>query len=163
MPIDVPFSSFPALLGILYLVAVAWPLAKTDLAEHRLPNRLVVPAFPVTLVGQLAALLLGEHPIRLALSIVIGLLSFGVGLLANRFAGLGMGDVKLYAAIALVLGWWGFQPALLALLLAFGLATIVVIWLLVTGKTKIGSSIPLGPYLLFGFIGAATLVLTGQG
>jgi leader peptidase (prepilin peptidase)/N-methyltransferase len=74
-----------------------------------------------------------------------------------------MGDVKLYAAIALALGWWGVQPALLALLLAFGLATIVVIWLLATGKAKIGSSIALGPYLLCGFIGAATLVITGQG
>lgn len=44
-----------AMSGTFYLLAVAWPLSKIDIREHRLPNRLVLPAFPISLVGQTIA------------------------------------------------------------------------------------------------------------
>lgn len=161
--LETSMASAPALLGVAYLISVAWPLAKIDLAQHRLPNRLVFPAFPVTLIGQLAALALGESWLRLVLALVVAIICFGLGFAANRFAGLGMGDVKLFTAMALALGWWGVSGPVLALIVALGLATIVVIWLMVTRKAKIGSSIALGPYLLLGLIGSTAWVFTGQG
>lgn len=158
-----PMSSIPAFLGLVYLVSVAWPLARIDIKQHRLPNRLVLPAFPITLVGQLASLLMGESIVRLGFAVLVAAAGFGFCLLAHRFAGLGMGDVKLFTAIALALGWWGVQGVVLAFLVSLALSTIVVLWLLVTRKTKIGSSIALGPYLLLGLIGSSTWVFTGQG
>jgi hypothetical protein len=46
---------------------------------------------------------------------------------------------------------------LLALCAAFALATIVVLFLFVTRKARMGSSIALGPYLLVGFFASLSL------
>ena len=156
-------SSLPALLGVCYLVAVAWPLAIIDVRQHRLPNVLVLPALPITLIGQLASLALGEPVLRLGLAAMVAVVTFGLGLLASRFAGLGMGDVKLFTAMALALGWWGPSPLVLALFVAVASASAVVVWLLLVGKSKIGSSIALGPYLLLGLLGATAGVVTVPG
>lgn len=141
-----------AWLGPLYLVAVAWPLTVIDLRERRLPNRLTLPAIPITLLGQGLAILLGADPWRLLVAFATASVAFVVCLLLNRFAGLGMGDVKLISGIALSLGWFSPLLPLAALLIAFltaGLASLVLVAL---QKTRMGSSIALGPYLLFGFV-----------
>lgn len=171
------FADAPALLGVLYFAVVAWPLAKTDWKERRLPNRLVLPAIPITLIGQLAAVALGADWNQLFQAVILSLAAFGVGLTLNRYAGLGMGDVKLIAALSLALGWWGVTGILWALVLAFGFAGFVVGVLFVLGKVKrnstsrskflvglatglpigLKSSIPLGPYLLIGFVAALAI------
>ena len=169
------FADAPALLGVIYLAVVAWPLAKTDWRERRLPNRLVLPAIPITLIGQLAAVALGSDWWQLFQALVLAAAAFGVGLTLNRWAGLGMGDVKLIAALALALGWWGVFGVLWALILAFGFAGFVVGVLFFLGKIKrtsnskfmlglatgwpigLRSSIPLGPYLLIGFVAALAI------
>jgi leader peptidase (prepilin peptidase)/N-methyltransferase len=75
-----------------------------------------------------------------------------VALVLNRTAGLGMGDVKLIAGITFALAWFNpFLPAL-AILIAFVSAGVVSLALLALRKTRMGSSIALGPYLLFGFL-----------
>ena len=48
-------ASLFSALGLGYLALTAWPLAKTDILELRLPNKYVLPAFPITWLGQLAA------------------------------------------------------------------------------------------------------------
>lgn len=142
-----------AFLGPLYLVLVAIPLAKIDLREHRLPNRLVLPAIPITLLGQLLSCLVGASWSMLGQAVAAALLAFVAGLLLNRFATLGMGDVKLIAAISLMLGWFSPVMPLLALFLAFLLATVVLLPKLVFRRLGLGRSIALGPYLLAGSIG----------
>ena len=145
-----------SLLGPAYLLAVAWPLSKVDLRERRLPNSLVLPAIPVTLMGQILASSLGGEWWRIGLAVLVSLVAFGVGLAVNRGAGMGMGDVKLIVAITLALGWFSPLSPLVALLIAFSAATLVVLFLFAARKAKLGSSIALGPYLLVGF--AASLV-----
>jgi prepilin signal peptidase PulO-like enzyme (type II secretory pathway) len=62
-----------------------------------------------------------------------------------------MGDVKLIAGITLALAWFNpFLPAV-AILVAFLTAGAGALVLLILQKTRMGSSIALGPYLLFGF------------
>ena len=78
--------------------------------------------------------------------------AFAVGLGINRIGTLGMGDVKLITGMSLSLGWFTPVAPLLALCAAFALATIVVLFLFVTRKARMGSSIALGPYLLVGFV-----------
>lgn len=138
----------PALLGIAYLLVVAWPLAKTDLREHRLPNRLVLPAFPITLAGQLLAVMWNSNWMQLLHSLAVALLVFAVGLVMNRYAGLGMGDVKLLAAMSLALGWFSSTAVFLGMLVALVLASIAVLIRI----HRATSAVPLGPYLLAGFL-----------
>ena len=141
-----------AWLGPLYLVAVAWPLTVIDIRERRLPNRLTLPVFPITLLGQVIAVLLGAEMWRLFGSLLVAIVAFVVALGLSLFAGLGMGDVKLIAGITFALAWFSPFLPLAALLVAFVAAGLVSLALLALRKTRMGSSIALGPYLLFGFV-----------
>lgn len=145
-------------LGSLYLIAVAWPLSRVDIKEHRLPNCLVLPALPISFGGQLAASALSDQWLNFGISIVAGVSAFVIGLAANRWASLGMGDVKLITAISLSLGWFSFMAPLVAIMVAFVIASLVILALFMLGKTTLGQSIALGPYLLAGF--AVTQILT---
>ena len=141
-----------AWLGPLYLVAVSWPLTVIDIRERRLPNRLTLPVFPITLLGQGAAVFLGAEVSRLFGSLLAAFIAFAIALLLNHIAGPGMGDVKLIAGITFALAWFNpFLPAA-AILVAFIAAGAASLVLLVLRKTRMGSSIALGPYLLFGFV-----------
>ena len=70
---------------------------------------------------------------------------------------LGMGDVKLMAAMALALGWYSAFLPVVSLLISFLIAGAAALFLVVVGKMKLGGSMPLGPYLLVGFFGAVTV------
>ena len=147
-------SELIALIPALYLLVVAWPLTVIDLREHRLPNRLVLPAFPVALLAQLIATIISADWARQLFALLIALLIAAIGLGANYIDALGMGDVKLATVIALTLGYFNPWLPVIAIGIAFVLAFAVVLVLITLGKVKIGSSIPLGPYLLVSFIGA---------
>ena len=145
-----------ALIPALYLLAVTWPLAVIDLREHRLPNRLVLPAYPIALLAQLVASMVSMDWVRYLFAVACALGVLVVGLAANYFDVLGMGDVKLAGALALILGYFNLYLPVLAIGLAFVLAFGVIIVLMFKGKVKIGTSIPLGPYLLLSFIGTSS-------
>jgi len=144
--------------GSIYILTVMYPLVRIDIREHRLPNALVLPAFPITLLGQVVGswILVEWH--RVAFSISAALIALLIGLLANRFASLGMGDVKLIAAAAMALGWYSLVSPVLFVFLGFVIASAVVFVMLVLQKTTLSNSIALGPYLLAGF--AVTQILT---
>ena len=131
------------ILGVALGAAVA-----TDLAEHRIPNRIVAPAAiacAVLLVAQ------AVPPQQLLGGIALVALILGMSL--ARPASFGMGDVKL--ALLLVLGLAGLaaQAIVLGLVLAavFGGAL-----LLRYGRSAAGRSLPLAPFLSGG---AAVAVL----
>jgi leader peptidase (prepilin peptidase)/N-methyltransferase len=144
-------------LGLGYLALTAWPLAKTDILELRLPNKYVLPAFPITLLGQVAAGISSGLWWNMLWAVLAMLGTFLVSLGVNRLGLLGMGDVKLMAAMALALGWYSVILPVLALLISFFVAGIVAVFLLALGKMRLGGSMPLGPYLIAGFFGAITL------
>ena len=144
------------LVPALYLLVVAWPLAVIDLREHRLPNRLVLPTYPIALLSQLVATMLTMDWVRFLVAVLCALVVLVVGIAANYFDVLGMGDVKLAGALALVLGYFNLYLPIITIGLAFVLAFGVIVVLLLRGKVKIGSSIPLGPYLLLSFIGTSS-------
>lgn len=143
-----------ALIPALYLALAAIPLTVIDLREHRLPNRIVLPVFPIALLAQLAACLVGADWVRLAVAFAIAVLAFIVGLVANYWDWLGMGDVKLISALMLTLGFFNPWLALVAIGASFVLAFLMVSIKLFRGKSSFGESIPLGPYLLISFIGS---------
>lgn len=150
-------SSLFSALGLGYLVFTAWPLAKTDIRERRLPNKYVIPAFPITLIGQIIAGLVGAGFEGMFWSFMAASLVFVLSLGINRLGLLGMGDVKLMAAMALALGWYSVLLPMIALGLSFLSAGVVALVLLATRKISPGSSMALGPYLIAGFLGTLTL------
>ena len=156
-----PFALF-ALAGPIYLLIVTWPLIRIDIRERRLPNRLVLPAIPIALLGEILASLLTDEWLKFFLALGLSFGALVLGMLINRSAALGMGDVKLIATIVLMLAWFSPIAALLALVFGFVLATAVVLHLLVIGRSKLGSTIALGPYLLLGFAGSLAISVPSQ-
>ena len=152
-------SSLFSALGLGYLVLTAWPLAKTDILERRLPNKYVLPAFPITWLGQLLAGVTGAGFVNMLWALLAGVVTFGLSLMINRLGLLGMGDVKLMTVMALALGWFSPLLPIIAPGISFLIAGIVAIWLLLRRKIKLGGSMPLGPYLIAGFLGAVTLAV----
>lgn len=152
-------SSLFSALGLGYLVLTAWPLAKTDILERRLPNKYVLPAFPITWLGQLLAGFSGAGFVNMLWALLVGAVTFGLSLLINRLGLLGMGDVKLMTVMALALGWFSPLLPIIALGISFLIAGVVAIWLLLRKEIKLGGSMPLGPYLIAGFLGAVTLAV----
>jgi leader peptidase (prepilin peptidase)/N-methyltransferase len=152
-------SSLFSALGLGYLVLTAWPLAKTDILERRLPNKYVLPAFPITWTGQLLAGLFGAGFTNMLWAFIAGVVTFLIALAINRAGLLGMGDVKLMSVMAIALGWYSPLLPIVALGLSFLIAGGVALALLLSKRIKLGGSMPLGPYLLAGFFGAITLVV----
>ena len=146
-------------LGCIYLLAVAWPLARIDIREKRLPNTFTVPLFPVAIFGQISAVLLGAELSRFLTALLAAVLAFTICLALNRYASLGMGDVKLISGITLSLAWLNPTLPAVAVLIALVVAGIYSLLMVALGKTKMGSSIALGPFLLIGF--AMSLIAQG--
>ncbi|THV30734.1 prepilin peptidase [Glycomyces paridis] len=94
-------------------IAAGW----IDAYERRLPDLLVLPAYPVA-----AALLLAtgdpDAMLRAAACAAAGLALYGIGCAAGQ---VGFGDVKLAGLLGLVLGWAAWQTAAAA-----ALATVLV-------------------------------------
>lgn len=151
-------AQYFAASGSLYIFAISWPLAKTDFLHHRLPNKFVLPAFPITFFGLLAASLVLNQWSQLLAAVTFSTFAFAVGLLANKYGSLGMGDVKLITVTTMALAWGSLIAPLIALVLGFVLAAAVILIQLVRGTTNLGDAIALGPYLLVGFV--VTQILT---
>jgi leader peptidase (prepilin peptidase) / N-methyltransferase len=152
-------SSLFSALGLGYLVLTAWPLAKTDILERRLPNKYVLPAFPITWFGQIVAGGLGAGFLNMLWALLAGAITFAISLVINRMGLLGMGDVKLMTAMSLALGWYSPLLPIIALGLSFLIAGLVAVVLLAARRIRLGGSMPLGPYLIAGFLGAITLAV----
>lgn len=147
-----------AALGSIYIFAFAWPLSRIDIREHRLPNKFVLPAYPITLVGFLPAAIFNQAWAKFTFAICAAVVAFIIGYLLNRYGSLGMGDVKLIAATTMSLAWYNLASPLFALVLGFIVAAIFIFIQLIRGRSTLKESIALGPYLLLGFV--VTQILT---
>lgn len=133
------------------------PLAITDIREHRLPNKYTYALF----IATLGCLLLASWQLRtwsqLLLAVLAGIATFGVGSLLARAGAIGMGDIKLLTSLHMVLAW--HQPLLPLFSLVLGLSSATVIGLagMIMGKFGPKSLMPLGPYLLLGFLVVASV------
>jgi leader peptidase (prepilin peptidase)/N-methyltransferase len=134
------------LLPMAYLAVVTPPLVRIDLAEHRLPNPLTLPGYPVALAAIVAGALAGRSP----LVPLLGAASYlGILVLAHLGGGMGMGDVKLAGVLGATLGMVGPSAAIAGLALAVLSGGAVATVLLLRGRRH--SRLAFGPYLLLGF------------
>jgi leader peptidase (prepilin peptidase) / N-methyltransferase len=122
---------FGAALGVIAVI---------ELSEHRIPNRIVLPAIAICRVRAGPAAVRHSLP---ALALVALLLVFAF----VQPAALGMGDVKQGVLIAVAFG----AAATSALLLGFALAAVVGTALTIQrGRRALATALPLAPFLAAG-------------
>jgi leader peptidase (prepilin peptidase)/N-methyltransferase len=144
----------PLVVALVAIAVVTETLVRVDSAHHRLPNRIVLPLYPVIVLSVGAdCLVRGASPL-VALGAGVGW--FGFLLVLCLAGGMGMGDVKLGGALGLCLGALGAVAAGAGLLVAFGLGAVAGLAVLVeptraTGEPRSARRIPFGPFLLAGF------------
>ncbi|MEV2237555.1 A24 family peptidase [Micromonospora sp. NPDC049891] len=173
-PVTVELATLAAVVALLLarppaveLIAAAWwlafavPLLLIDVAVHRLPDRLTLPAAAGTwlLLGLAALTGAGTAPWLRAVAAGLGLaLFFAATTLLLGTRGFGIGDAKLALSAGALLGWYGWSVPVLGLLLALTLSGLVALFLLVSGRARWSSHLPFGPYLVLGTLGALLLV-----
>lgn len=140
------------LAAFLYLAAISVALAMIDLDTHTLPNKILLPAYPVAAVLLAAAALVAGEPQRLVTAAIGAAALFGLYLALALISpgGMGLGDVKLAGVLGLYLGYLGWAPLLVGAFAAFLLGGVFGLLLLATRKAKRRSSIPFGPWMLLG-------------
>ncbi|RBY89059.1 peptidase A24 [Blastococcus sp. TBT05-19] len=140
--------------GLLWVAGAAVVLGGVDLAVHRLPDRVLLPAagvFVLAAVVDAAVLGTWEALVRAALA---GAAAFAVpaGAAAVSPAALGFGDVKLLGLLGLVLGWFGWGVLLAGIFLGLLVGAAVSVLLVTTGRAGWRSTVPFGPPLLAGAV-----------
>jgi leader peptidase (prepilin peptidase) / N-methyltransferase len=130
------FIKAVVLSSILVVVSVI------DLKHQIIPDRIVI----ITLIIGILSLLIGDISLK---SSLLGMITGGstLFLLAMIPGAMGGGDIKLMFAVGSFLG---FEKTLWALLLAFIIASIVSLLLLLFRIKKGGDKIPFGPFLAAG-------------
>jgi leader peptidase (prepilin peptidase) / N-methyltransferase len=147
-PFQVLQPLFWLLVGILLLT-----IFFADLMHMIIPDLAVGLLFILTLAYRLYLTLAAVMQIRdlqLALLGMVAAVIFLGGLWAlTKGKGMGFGDVKLIAPIALLLGW---PKVLVGLFFAFIMGGVVGSVLLLLGKKKVGQVIPFGPFIIVGAV-----------
>lgn len=145
----------------LYLGAIAVALTLIDLDHHRLPNAIVVPAYPVLLLAFTAIAAIDGDWWSLLRAVIAGAALFAFYLLAALIypAGMGLGDVKLAGVVGIALGWVGWGALIVGAFSAFLVGAVVGVIVIVTKRGDRKTGIPFGPFML---LGAAIGVTVGE-
>lgn len=143
------WGALPAYLFFAWLaVALVW----IDADVHRLPDGLVLPAYPAVLALLAAASLAGGEWRRLVTALIamaaLYVLYFVMAFVSP--ASLGFGDVKLAGVIGLVLGWLGLDHAVVGMLAGFLAGGLIAVVLLLAQRAGLKSHIAFGPAMLVG-------------
>ena len=157
------FGASAAVPAYLYLVAIALVLTLIDLDVHRLPNSIVLPAYPVGAALLAAASWEAGSWTALGRAAIGGMVLFVAYLLMMigsaavlGATGMGFGDVKLAGVVGMYLAWLGWGELAVGAFAAFLLGGLFSIGLLMTRRADRKSGVPFGPWMLAGaFVGVA--------
>lgn len=146
-----------------YFLWLAVVLSAIDIRTHRLPNRLVLPAYPIAGALLLGAALAAGHPHH-ALNAAGGALALFAMywlLWAVYPQGMGFGDVKLAGVLGLYLGYLGWSHVVFGAAAGFVAGGLWGMALLASGRGTAKTAIPFGPAMLAG--AAAVMALAPAG
>jgi leader peptidase (prepilin peptidase)/N-methyltransferase len=129
-------------------------VSATDLTARRIPNLIVLSAYPMTAaLLAIASTPLGLWwPLARAGVAAAGLAAFYLALGLAFPAGMGLGDVKWAGVLGGYLGWLGWSPVVSGTLIAFLAAAVVVLSAGVVGRRH--AALPMAPFMTLGAIGA---------
>ena len=150
------WAALPAYLLFGWLAVV---LVWVDVDVRRLPDGMVLPAYPALLaLLTLASLGAGDwRPLLGAAAAMAALYALYFVLALVSPASLGYGDVKLSGLIGLVLGWLGAGPALLGVVAGFVAGGVIAVVMLALQRVGLRSHIAFGPAMLAGAVAALAL------
>jgi leader peptidase (prepilin peptidase)/N-methyltransferase len=157
-----PLAAACAAAACLYLLFLAVQLSIVDIRTHTLPDRLVLPAYPVAGILLCSVALLAGQPVHLWRALA-GLLALGAlywVLWAVYPAGMGFGDVKLAGVLGMYLGFLGWNHVLLGAAAGFVAGGLWGVALIAARRGTAKSHIPFGPSMLAGAL-ATMLLLPG--
>jgi leader peptidase (prepilin peptidase) / N-methyltransferase len=144
----------PALLVFTWSLVVATAI---DLEHRIIPNRLTYRLPLVLLPLLIFAAWMDDAWSDLRRGVIAGLaIPLFMFLLSELFrvlrgqSGMGMGDVKLAISIGLVVGYLGGMELVVFAYGSIIAAVVIAFALILTGRAKLASRIPFGPYLALG-------------
>jgi leader peptidase (prepilin peptidase) / N-methyltransferase len=141
-----------ALPAFVALALLATPLLLVDARQHRLPDRLVLPAAGCALaLLALAATVRGDWAAlgRALAAAAVVFAIFCTAAVASP-SSLGFGDVKLVGLLALYLGWLGWGHVFYGIFAGFVLGALVALVMLAGRRVSLQSHIAFGPALITG-------------
>lgn len=143
------FADEPVLLAAyLLFAAVAIALALIDLDVRRLPNTIVLPAYPVLAV----LLALAADPAALTRGALGAVVLFGF-FFAVAFAApgaMGFGDVKLAGVVGGMTAYLSWGAFLASAFGAFALGAVAGLMLMAGRRAGRKTAVPFGPFMLLG-------------
>jgi leader peptidase (prepilin peptidase)/N-methyltransferase len=146
------FGATPYTAAALVVMAAGVALFLIDLDHLRLPFSVTGAAA----VGTVLALVVdtvvhGPDAIPTALmSTGVWLLVYGGIWFGTAGRGMGLGDVALAPVLGLALGWLGWGPSVVGLVMGFAIGAVVGVVLIISGRHQRGLRVPHGPFLLSG-------------
>ena len=138
------------LIKYCLLTPMLFSVAYIDYKENIIPNRLVLT---MAEVGMLVTFIFGLSDINLAMDMLLGMVLgtaiFGILTILGRMVSgkdsMGLGDVKLIAALGL---FFGSSNILAISIISFLIGAIISIILIIAKKKKINEYIPFGPFIV---------------
>ncbi len=151
----------PELPAYLYLAAIGLALALIDLDTHRLPDPIVLPAYPVLAVALGAASWVTGDWGALLRAAIGGAALWAVYflLMIVKQGGMGFGDVKLAGVLGAGMAWLGWGALVVGGFAAFLLGGLYGIALIVAGRGGRSTRVPFGPWMV---LGTAIGIAVGQ-
>lgn len=149
------FGAVPVLPALCYLAMIAVALSAIDVVEHRLPDEMTLPSYPVV-VGLLAIPRDWER-LEFALLGLAGAWAIYTLLAVIYRSGIGWGDVKLSGVLGLYLGWFGLRVFLVGLLAGFALAAVTGVALVAARRATWKTQLPYGPFMFAGVLAAVLI------
>lgn len=151
MLVAVRFGAVVVLPAYIYLVLVGLALAAIDAEEHRLPNKLTLPSYPVALGLLVIAGFFAGWTHLVAALVGMGALWLLYALLfLISPSGIGWGDVKLAGVLGIYLGWLGADSWILGTFLGVLLGGLFAVALVMTRRAGRKTMIPFGPFMIAG-------------
>ena len=145
------YTETAARLEAVAYISVAIAIGIVDLDIKKIPNSSVLSLLIIRTVAIVYAIATGvpvkETLIPSLIGLAAGFILYQLPMLVG--VPIGTGDVKYSAAIGYCLGVFGFLQA--SLIMAVGLL-IFLVYLIVTKKGSLKTSVPMGPYLSLGAV-----------
>lgn len=155
------FGFNAALPVYLFLAALSIALSAIDLDTKRLPDRIVLPAYPIAVgLGLLTVIDHGAWPlIRACIGGAILAAIYLLLWILTSGKGIGYGDVKLAGLVGAFAAYLGWGQLVVGAFGAFLIGAMIGVVLIVFGKAGRSTAVPFGPFM---FAGVWVAVLAGS-